>query len=81
MVLERFNKQICYYKNVVVGDVITEIGKIGLWLKTAGIIFILWIIFQVINFIINRKRMREIYNIKDDMKRIEKKIDKIPKKK
>jgi hypothetical protein len=66
---------------MVVGDVITEIGKIGLWLKTAGIIFILWIIFQVVNFIINRKRMKEIYNIKDDMKRIEKKIDRILKKK
>jgi hypothetical protein len=66
---------------MVVGDVITEIGKIGLWLKTAGIIFILWIIFQVVNFIINRKRMKEIYNIKGDMRRIEKKIDGILKKK
>ena len=62
-------------------NIISEIGQIGLWLKTAGIIFILWIIFQVVNFIINRRRIKEIYNIKGDMQKMDKKLDKILKKK
>ena len=62
-------------------DVVTEIGKIGLWLKTAGIIFVLWIVFQVVNFIINRKRIKAIYNIKEYMSKMDKKLDKLLKKK
>jgi FtsZ-interacting cell division protein ZipA len=58
-------------------EVISEIGKIGNWLEALGIIVILWIIFQAISLWTNRKRMKEIYLIKEDMKRIESKIDKI----
>lgn len=69
---------------VAVGDIsvniLTQVGQIGLWLKAAGIIFILWIIFQVIIVIINARRMKEIYKIKEDMKRMEAKLDKILKK-
>ena len=37
--------------------------------------------YGLMNFIINRKRMKEIHQIKDDMKRMESKLDKILKKK
>ena len=68
---------------MVVGDVsdipgiILELGKLGLLLQALGVVVIAWIIFQIISLIINRKRMKEIYTIKKDMKRIEGKIDKI----
>ncbi len=56
---------------------ISELGKIGLWLQTIGVIVILWLFFEFVAFFINRKRMKEIYKIKEDMNRIEGKIDKL----
>ncbi len=58
-------------------DAISEIGKIGLWMQTVGIIIIIWIIVQIIILYLNRKRMSEIYSIRKDMRRIENKIDKM----
>ncbi len=60
-----------------ISGLVLEIGRVGLWLQALGVIVIAWIIFQIISLIINRKRMKEIYSIKKDMKRIEGKIDKI----
>jgi len=59
---------------------ISGIGQIGIWLQALGIIAVVWIIFQIISLIINRRRMKEVYAIKEDMKRIEGKIDDIKKK-
>ena len=61
-------------------DLVNQIGQIGLWLKTVGIIVVLWICFQLVNFFINRRRIKEIYRIRNDMKRMEDKLDKILKK-
>lgn len=58
-------------------DVLRDVGQIGLWLQALGVVVVLWIIFQVIAFWYNRKRMKEIYAIKKDMRRLEGKIDKI----
>lgn len=55
--------------------IISQIGNIALWLQTLGIIIVFWIIFNIINLLINRKRIKEIYKIKDNMDRIESKID------
>jgi len=63
-----------------VGSIIIAVGKIGLWIQALGIIVVLWLIFQTINFFINRKRMKEVYTIKTDMKRMENKLDKLLKK-
>ena len=57
--------------------VISELGRIGLWLQTVGAIVIMWIIFQFITWKYNRKRMAEVEAIKRDMRRIEGKIDRI----
>ena len=62
-------------------SVIIQLGEMGLWLRTAGIIFILWIVFQATNFFINRRRMKEVYSIKADMRRMEDKLDFLIKKK
>jgi hypothetical protein len=54
----------------LVNDLILEVGQIGLWLRTVGVIFVIWIIFDVYNFIANRRRIRIL-------KRIEEKVDKL----
>ena len=60
---------------MVIGEVITEIGQIGLWLQALGIVIVLAVVFQIISFFYNRKRMKELEVIKEDMRRIEGKID------
>ena len=62
-------------------EILAQIVKLGLWLKAIGAVVILWIIFQAVNFFINRRRLKEIYRIKGDMKRMEGKLDKILRKK
>ena len=61
----------------VSSSLVSEVGKIGLWLQALGLVVILWVIFHIIALVMNRKRMREVYRIKEDMKRIESKIDNI----
>lgn len=61
--------------------VVGEVGKLGLWLQALGIVVVLTIIFDVVAFFYNRKRLKEIAVIKKDMVRIEGKIDKILNKK
>ena len=56
------------------GEVITEIGKLGNWIQGIGLVIVLWIIFQVISLIVNRKKRRALYRIEKDLKRIESKI-------
>ena len=58
-------------------SLVASLGKIGLWLQAVGIIVIIWIIFYIVDLFINVRRMKEVYRIKDDMKRIERKIDKV----
>ena len=59
---------------------ISEIGQVGHWLQAVGLVVILTIIFEAFAFYFNRKRLKEIAVIKEDMKRIEGKIDRILKK-
>ena len=58
-------------------SLVASLGKIDLWLQAVGIIVIIWIIFYIVDLFINVRRMKEVYRIKDDMKRIERKIDRI----
>ena len=58
-------------------DALLTLGQIGLWLKAIGIAVIVWLIFHIVSVIFNTRRIREIKTIKEDMKRIEDKIDKI----
>jgi len=57
--------------------IITEVGKLGLWLQAVGLVTVIIIILEVIAFYFNRKRFLELMKIKNDMVRIEGKIDKI----
>ena len=67
--------------NISSSSLIAEVGKIGLWFQAVGFIVIIWIIFESVILYLNYKRMKEVYKIKDDMKRIEGKLDKVIKNK
>lgn len=62
-------------------EIILELGKIAIWMQTLGIIILLWIVFNIITLMVNRKKRKAIYKIQKDLKRIESKIDKLLKKK
>ncbi|HLD55470.1 MAG TPA: hypothetical protein VJB35_04385 [Candidatus Nanoarchaeia archaeon] len=62
-------------------DVLLELGKIGLWLQTLGVIILFWLIVQIITLIMNRKKRKTIDSMKEDLIRIEKKLDKLCRKK
>jgi biopolymer transport protein ExbB/TolQ len=61
-------------------EIITQLGSIGKWLQAIGLIVILWIIFQIINWVTNRKRIKRLDKLSDRLDTIEKKIDKVLKK-
>ena len=58
-------------------ELVLDLGRIGLWIQAVGLIVILWIIFQTITMYFNRKRRKTLYKIRDDLKRIERKIDRL----
>tara|TARA_Y100000310_G_scaffold306311_1_gene347330 strand:- start:1922 stop:2155 length:234 start_codon:yes stop_codon:yes gene_type:complete len=62
-------------------DVVLEVGRIGLWLQALGIVIVAWIAIQIITLYFNRKRRLTMYAIRDDLKRVERKLDKVLKKK
>ena len=61
----------------VLTDVVFEVGKLGLWLQAIGGIVVLWVLFQFVNFILNRKKRKALYRMSEKVDRIEKKIDKL----
>ena len=65
----------------VVSDAVLEISRTIHWLEAVGFVIVLWVAFQVISVILNRKKRKELYTIKSDIQRIEKKLDKVLKKK
>ena len=62
---------------VVIEEVALELGRIGLWIQAVGFIVVLWIVIQVVNYVFNRRRMRAIEEFRQDIKRIERKIDRL----
>ncbi len=62
---------------VVLYEAVGELSKTLRWLEAVGVVVLLWLVFQTINLIINRKKRKAIYSIKEDVKRIEKKLDKV----
>ena len=62
---------------VGVDDLILEIGRLGLWIETVGIVVVLWIVIQSITLFYNWKRRKLLENIDLRVRRIESKIDKL----
>lgn len=71
LVSDLFNESSTLY------DAVLEIGKVGKWIQAIGIFIILWIIFQIINLLIGRKKVKDLRRIRIDLDRIEEKVDKM----
>lgn len=61
-------------------DAIERVGKVGSFLQAVGVLAVIYIIFNVIETIVNRKIRRTVYRIEDRLKIVEGKIDKLLKK-
>jgi purine-cytosine permease-like protein len=62
-------------------ELVFELGKIGKWIQAVGLVVILWIVIQAFHFFLNRKRSNFLKKMEDNIERIERKIDKLSKKK
>jgi hypothetical protein len=56
---------------------VLEVGRLALWLKAVGIAALIWLVFESVALWFNYKRLRDVGRIKEDIKRIEGKIDRI----
>lgn len=54
----------------IIPEILSQINQINLLIKGLGIFTVLWIVYSVVLFILERKKMRRI-------ERIEEKIDRI----
>jgi len=61
--------------------IVSSVGRIGLWLQALGVVVILWIIFQIVTLIMNRKKRKAIYRIEEKLDLLNKKLDRILNKK
>ncbi|MFH1289884.1 MAG: hypothetical protein ABIH92_00590 [Nanoarchaeota archaeon] len=57
-------------------DFAMKIGSLGKWLQAIGIIVVLWILIQIINWYINSKRIKKLEKIEERLEAIEKKLNK-----
>ncbi|MEK6933795.1 MAG: hypothetical protein AABW75_02880 [Nanoarchaeota archaeon] len=67
--------------NEEVINILTQIGSLTNWLQALGIVFIFTIIFQIITFMINKKKLKELENIKISLTSVEDKLNKLLSKK
>jgi len=59
------------------GDILKELGSVGRWLQAVGVVVVLWVVFELFSFIINWKRWKVLRTYQKDIKRIERKLDKV----
>ena len=62
-------------------ELVLELGKIGKWVQAVGLFVIVWIVIQLINLIVNRKRLVSLKRVESNLERMEKKINKLSKNK
>ena len=58
-------------------DLITEVGRIGLWIQAVGLVVVIWIVVQVITLFYNRKRRLLLESIDTRLLAVEKKLDRV----
>ena len=57
-------------------DVVLEVGRIGKWMQALGLFIIFYLVFQIIMVLLSRRKKKILELIREDIKRLEKKIDK-----
>jgi hypothetical protein len=66
--------------DTVVGGLIMEVGKLGLWIQGIGLLIVLLIIFYFFSFYVNWMRKKELIKIRKKVEEIDKKVDMLGKK-
>lgn len=61
-------------------NLIAKIGNLGSWLQAIGIVVLLTIIFQIIAYFLNRKKLKELEMIRNKLSIVEDKLEKLLKK-
>jgi len=61
-------------------ELVLELGKIGKWVQAVGLFVVAWIVIQLINLFLNKKRLASLRKMESNLKRLEKKMDKLSKK-
>ena len=61
-------------------ELVLELGKIGKWVQAVGLFVVVWIVIQLINLFLNKKRLASLRKMESNLKRLEKKMDKLSKK-
>lgn len=72
-------KEVVDVSSELLSNTVLEVGRVASWLQALGIIILISIIFQTINFILNRKRIKILREIQNRISKIERKL-KSPKK-
>ena len=65
----------------IFGEAVIEVGRIANWIQAIGFLVVIWFVIQIIFLILNRKKKKALYKIREDLERIEKKLDRVLKKK
>lgn len=58
-------------------EILFEIGELATWLQAIGVVILLWIIFNVVYLLISLKKNKYLKQIQKDIKRLERKINKL----
>jgi hypothetical protein len=58
-------------------NILVELGSVGLWLQAIGAIILVWIIFQIVSWILNHKRLKRLDRLEKKIENVDKKLDKI----
>ncbi len=64
-----------FNESSTVGEALIEIGQLGKWVQAIGIVVVLWMVFQLVNLIINIYRGRALRKMKRKIDRIDEKLD------
>ena len=59
-----------------VNDLAITLGSLGRWMQALGLVVVLWILVQVVNFFILYKRMKRLEEMDKKLDRIERKVGK-----
>lgn len=77
MVVAEPVQEIVQTSGTLISKTISGFGGIMLWLQALGIILILWLIFQIINIILNTKAKKQIEIIEKKVMAIDRKLNKV----
>ncbi len=67
--------------DTIVGNLIVEVGRLGLLISGIGILTVILVIFYIISLVLNWKKRNELVKIRQRLESVEEKIDKLLRKK